>query len=261
MNYVQFHVGDWDSSTRLLSPLEKGIYIDLLMLYYSTEKPIIRSYFERITKVYTKEERKAFDFVISEFFEEREDGFHQRRCDEEIAKAKEKSMKAKKSIQARWARVSQTFKQSKIGEKTECERDTDVIRTNNERNTDVILTNNQEPIYKESIKKASAVTHRFDLQAIPSEWKRYANKIRPDLDAEKEFTSFAFYFSHGKGSSKLRSDKGWSQAWQGWVRRAKEHALATQPTNIFTVIKPRQPANRDDDFYPDFDMGSFGVAK
>ena len=261
MNYVQFHVGDWDSSTRLLSPLEKGIYIDLLMLYYSTEKPIIRSYFERITKVYTNEERKAFDFVISEFFEEREDGFHQRRCDEEIAKAKEKSMKAQKSIQARWARVSQTFKQSKIGEKTECERDTDVIRTNNERNTEVILTNNQEPIYKESIKKASAVTHRFDLQAIPSEWLEYAKRVRPDLNPEREFRDFAFYFSHGKGSSKLRSDKGWSQAWQGWVRRAKEHTQSTQTTNIFTVIKPRQPANRDDDFYPDFDMGSFGVAK
>lgn len=258
MNYVQFHLGDWESSTRLLSPLEKGIYIDLLMLYYSTEKPIVRSYFERITKAYTNEERKAFDFVISEFFEEREDGFHQHRCDEEIAKAQEKSKKAQKSVQARWARASQTFKKS---EKTECERNTDAIRTNNERNTDVILTNNQEPIYKESIKKASAMTHRFALTSIPPEWMEYASKVRPDLDAEKEFTSFAFYFTSGKGSSKLRSDKGWSQAWQGWVRRAKEHAQHSQPTNMFTVVKPRQPANLDDDLDPDFDLDSFGVAK
>ena len=146
MNYVQFHVGDWDSSTKLLSPLEKGIYIDLLMLYYSTERPIIRSYFDRITKVYTNEERKAFDYVISEFFEEREDGFHQRRCDEEIAKANEKSLKAKKSIQARWDKARRVSKEPTETEKQGYERNTNVIRTNNERNTDVILTNNQEPI-------------------------------------------------------------------------------------------------------------------
>ena len=123
------------------------------------------------------------------------------------------------------------------------------------------ITYNLVPKKESKKEKASAMTHRFALTSIPPEWKEYASKVRPDLDAEKEFTSFAFYFTSGKGSSKLRSDKGWSQAWQGWVRRAKEHAQHSQTTNMFTVVKPRQPANRDDDVDPDFDMGSFGVAK
>lgn len=172
----------------------------------------------------------------------------------------EKSEKARQSAKKRWGECERTQSDANA-----C----NWMRTHaNDANECLTEPNRTEPNQKkevqekpESRKKASAVTHRFDLQAIPSEWKRYANKIRPDLDAEKEFTSFAFYFTSGNGSSKLRSDKGWSQAWQGWVRRAKEHTQSTQTTNIFTVIKPRQPANRDDDFAPDFDMDSFGVAK
>ena len=150
MNYVQFHIGDWESGTRLLKPLEKGIYIDLLMLYYSSERPLIRTNFERITRGYTAEEKEAFDYVISSFFEEREDGFHNSRCDEEIRKAAEKSEKARKSIQARWNKAA---KAPRSGD-ANTDSSTDValnvsaneIRTNNERNTDVLLTNNQEPI-------------------------------------------------------------------------------------------------------------------
>ena len=146
MNYVQFHVGDWDSSTRLLTPLEKGIYIDLLMLYYSTERPILRSYFDRITRGYTEDERKAFDYVVSQYFEEQDDGFHNARCDEEIAKAAEKSEKARKSIQARWNKAAKGHASSVSDTWRKPDESTDAIRTNNERNTDVLLTNNQEPI-------------------------------------------------------------------------------------------------------------------
>ena len=160
MNYVQFHIGDWELGTRLLSPIEKGIYIDLLMLYYSTERPIVRSYFERITKAYTDDERRAFDFVISEFFEEKEDGFHQRRCDEEIAAFHAKSEKARKSVLSRWNKARQAEEPNESAKKTANERNTNVstdeIRTYNERSTDEILTNNQEPItnkYKETEKE------------------------------------------------------------------------------------------------------------
>ena len=151
MNYVQFHIGDWESGTRLLTPLEKGIYIDLLMLYYSTERPILRSYFDRITRGYTEDERKAFDYVVSQYFEEQDDGFHNARCDEEIAKAAEKSEKARKSIQARWNKAAKGPASLVSDTCRKPDESTDAIRTNNERNTDVLLTNNQEPITKEDI--------------------------------------------------------------------------------------------------------------
>lgn len=227
MNYVQFHVGDWDSSTRLLTPLEKGIYIDLLMLYYSTERPILRSYFDRITRGYTEDERKAFDYVVSQYFEEQDDGFHNARCDEEIAKAAEKSEKARKSIQARWNKAAKGHASSVSDTWRKPDESTDAIRTNNERNTDVLLTNNQEPITNKETErkkkeKRQAITHAFNLDLLPSEWADYAKQVRPDLDPQTVFADFVFYFTKGRGTGELRSDKGWNQSWQGWVRRQKE---------------------------------------
>lgn len=226
MNYVQFHIGDWESGTRLLTPLEKGIYIDLLMLYYSTERPILRSYFDRITRGYTDDERKAFDYVVSRYFEERDDGFHNARCDEEIAKAAEKSEKARKSIQARWNKAAKGPASSVLDTPSKPNESTDAIRTNNERNTDVLLTKNQEPgtIKNERKKKEKrqAITHAFNLDLLPSEWADYSKQVRPDLDPQTVFADFVFYFTKGKGQGELRSDKGWAQSWQGWVRRQKE---------------------------------------
>ena len=142
MNFFQFHIGDWNSGTKFLTPLEKGIYLELLLLYYETERPLVRSYFERITRGYTDDEKRAFNFVIGEFFIECEDGLHHKRCDKEIAAYKDKSEKARKSVQARWGRASK-----KKGEAESAETDdANVIRPYNDRNSDALLTNNQEPI-------------------------------------------------------------------------------------------------------------------
>lgn len=153
MNYVQFHVGDWDSSTRLLSPLEKGIYIDLLMLYYSVERPLMRSECERISRAYAPEEKTALEYVLDRFFHREGDVYAHHRCDEEIAKASEKSKKAAKSAQARWNKAakgpaSSVSDTNGLQNGCTCNADADAngMRTHSERNADAMLTNNQEPI-------------------------------------------------------------------------------------------------------------------
>lgn len=129
MLYVMLHLGDWSNWTRLYSLLERGILIELIAMYFSNESAINPSLFERITRRYTEEELKAFNFVIEDFFYLGDDGlYHNDACDQIIAKSKEKSEKARKSIQARWSKK------------------TDEQRPKYERNTDEILTNNQEPI-------------------------------------------------------------------------------------------------------------------
>jgi len=70
--------------------------------------------------------------------------------------------------------------------------------------------------------KREAQTHLFSLSEIPDAWKEYIEAVRPDLDPKKVFTDFRFYWENGKGSSTRRSDKGWTQSWQTWVRREKE---------------------------------------
>lgn len=153
MNYVQFHVGDWDSSTRLLSPLEKGVYIDLLMLYYSVERPLMRSECERISRAYAPEEKAAMEYVLDRFFHREGDVYAHHRCDEEIAKAAEKSEKAAKSAKARWNKGSKTkgvpdVNANDMQNGCTCNADADAngMRTHSERNADAMLTNNQEPI-------------------------------------------------------------------------------------------------------------------
>lgn len=227
MNYVQFHIGDWESGTRLLTPLEKGIYIDLLMLYYSTERPILRSYFDRITRGYTEDERKAFDYVVSQYFEEQDDGFHNARCDEEIAKAAEKSEKARKAIQARWNKAAKDSATSASETCCKSGESTDAKRTNNERNTDVLLTNNQEPITNKETErkkkeKLQAITHAFNLDTLPEDWRTFCEQLRPDLNPDTVFASFSGYYRIGKGKDTMRSGKGWNQSWLNWVKREKE---------------------------------------
>lgn len=70
--------------------------------------------------------------------------------------------------------------------------------------------------------KREAQTHRFSLAEIPDAWKEYIEAVRPDLDPKKVFTDFRFYWENGRGSSTRRSDRGWTQSWQTWVRREKE---------------------------------------
>ena len=173
----------------------------------------------------------------------------------------EKSEKARQSAKKRWPEP-QADANACDGMRTHA-NDANACLTEPNR-TEPNLTNKETE--KETApapsaqEKSASRTHRFSLTVLPSEWKAYVSKVRPDLDAEKEFASFSFYFTQGSGSSKLRSDKGWSQSWQGWVRRAKERQQSAPATNMFTVVKPRRPANLDEEF-DDFDIDSFGVAK
>ena len=82
---------------------------------------------------------------------------------------------------------------------------------------------NQEDLPPPSpLAKREAQTHLFSLAEIPDAWKDYIEAVRPDLDPKKVFTDFRFYWENGRGSSTRRSDKGWTQSWQTWVRREKE---------------------------------------
>lgn len=70
--------------------------------------------------------------------------------------------------------------------------------------------------------KRKALTHKFELETLPEEWAEYCRQVRPDLEPAKAFAEFRFYFTRGQGAEKRRGDRGWNQAWQGWVRRQRE---------------------------------------
>ena len=87
MNYFELHIGDLTEATAHLSMIEDGAYGRLLRKYYATEKPLPADIkqVQRLVAARSKDERDAVETILAEFFELQDDGWHQSRCDAEIA--------------------------------------------------------------------------------------------------------------------------------------------------------------------------------
>lgn len=147
-----FHIGDWDSSTKLDTPTERGVYLDHLVVYYSNEAPLKRSLCERIARAYTDVEREAQKYVLERYFVLVGDEYVNHRCEEEIAKARAKSNKASESAKSRWNKKNQKNNSGDAQtshEERKCYDGTGAMRTQceriSERNADAMLSNIQYP--------------------------------------------------------------------------------------------------------------------
>lgn len=89
MNYYPHHIGDYLTATAHLTWLEDAAYRRLMDVYYTRELPLPADIGQacRLVRAASKEERRAVETVLREFFEECPDGWRHGRCDEEIAKA------------------------------------------------------------------------------------------------------------------------------------------------------------------------------
>lgn len=102
--------------------------------------------------------------------------------------------------------------------------------------------------------KRKAITHLFELEAIPDDWRELCEQIRPDLDPQRVFVEFRFYWTQGKGQGTRRSDKGWTSTWMNWIKRQKEQRVAqsyTKPAFIqtpFDEIDYSEGINDDNSF-------------
>lgn len=104
INYYEHHIGDYAEATAHLSFVEDAAYSRLIRKYYAQEKPLpvdVKAV-QRLIAARSKEEREAVVTVLDEFFELRDDGWHQDRCDSEVARYQDKQAKAKASADARW---------------------------------------------------------------------------------------------------------------------------------------------------------------
>lgn len=92
MKFYKRFCGDIQSKTGHLSLAEFGAYDRLLDHYYSTEKPLPTGADDcaRIARAMSKEERKAVERVLSEFFVLTEGGWVQDRAEEMISEAQPK---------------------------------------------------------------------------------------------------------------------------------------------------------------------------
>ena len=143
MNYYQFHIGDYTSHTRHLSPIEDIAYRRLLDLYYLHERPLNSGSASVARQINMREFEDEVKLILEEFFTLSDDGWINVRADKEIAHYRGKIEQASRAGKASAERRSNV-------------RSTDVQPTNNHKP----ITNNQEYI------------DRFDIF-----WKQYPRKV------------------------------------------------------------------------------------
>lgn len=112
MNYFELHIGDYEKATAHLTACEDGMYGRLMRRYYDTEMPLpddIKS-IQRFVRARSRDEKEAVETVLREFFALSSDGWHHKRCDEEIDRYNQKREKAKRSAEARWSHSERNAK-------------------------------------------------------------------------------------------------------------------------------------------------------
>ena len=151
MNYYEHHLGDYAEATAHLSFVEDAAYSRMIRKYYATEKPLPseKNSVQRLIGARTKDEKEAVSAVLDEFFVLRDDGWHNTRCDEEIARFKDKQEKAKRSAEARWNK-------QKPHSEGNANASPDAMRTHSEGNAHQTPdTNHQTPVNPEVIHRVS----------------------------------------------------------------------------------------------------------
>jgi uncharacterized protein YdaU (DUF1376 family) len=86
MNYYELHIGDFIRDTVSLTMLEEGAYRRLIDQAYQTERPlpVDKKMVYRLARANTAPEKKAVDFVLSSYFQLTDDGYVQKRIQQEI---------------------------------------------------------------------------------------------------------------------------------------------------------------------------------
>jgi len=228
MHYYTFNVGDYRKDTGHLSTLEHGIYRQLLDWYYLDEKPIPQEtqVVLRRLRLGSDSDISALQNVLTDFFVLQSDGYHQTRCDADIAAYHSK------------AEVNKI--NGKLGGRP---KKTQVVlvglpdETQNNPNQEPI-TKNQEP--KVKTQRGSRLPTDWICE---NSWAEWARKERPDLNITKVAESFYDYWiaKPGAGGVKLN----WEATWRNWVR--SQSAPKQQFANKYDVahVTTPPPPNQD----------------
>jgi len=156
MNYYSHHIGDFNSATRHLSILERGVYRELLDLYYESEQPLTSDLTALARRICARsqEERDALRMVLEEFFSLSEGGYTQKRADEEIQTYRNRCEKASRagrlSGAARSLKAASTQNERPFSPSSADAERSVAASSTQEQPTN---TNNQEPITKTKTKR------------------------------------------------------------------------------------------------------------
>lgn len=208
MNYYEHHLGDYVRDTAHLSMLEDGAYRRLIDVYYLRQGPLPAAEKEifRLARAFGKPEREAVGTVLREYFKLDADGWHNPRCDKELARFRLKQEKAAASANARWH---------------PSERNADAMRTHSEGNAlQSPVTSNQTP--EKKVERAKRATARGTR--LPTDWglteERIAIAKAEGLNAIRTHEAFRDYWLAKAGAGATKVD--WDATWRSWCRKQSD---------------------------------------
>jgi uncharacterized protein YdaU (DUF1376 family) len=229
MNYYEHHIGDYAQATAHLSFIEDAAYSRLIRKYYAEEKnlPVDIKSVQRLVGARTKEEREAVANILDEFFTLEADGWHNKRCDAEIAKYQGKQVKARASAQARWDKrkpdAMRTHSESDANASSD--NDADAMRTHSEGNA------HQTPDTRHQAPDVNLTPPPGGEAAKPPMPKRAA-QLAPDFYPNANGVAYAEQRRVGLAvelesfrnwhTAKGTTMKDWQAAWRTWCDKAVE---------------------------------------
>lgn len=210
VHYFSLHIGDYVAATAHLTLIEDGAYGRLLRRYYQDERPLPADVGEcqRLAGARSKEERRAVETVLREFFTLSDTGWCQKRTEEEIAAYHRKAETARTNGRG-GGRPKGKPTRNPVGSSSETKsKPTEKLTTNQEP-----LTNPDTSVSGERTAKRAT--------RIPPAW-------RPDdagrsfaadcgLDPESTADAFTDYWTAASGRTSAKLD--WNAAFRTWCRR------------------------------------------
>jgi uncharacterized protein YdaU (DUF1376 family) len=233
LNFYKHHLGDYASDTLHLSWDEDCAYRRLLDAYYKREAPIPAEIRDacRLVRASTPAQRKAVEAVLREFFTLSDDGWHQKRCDAELAQATAQAETNRRIAEEREAR-----KRARVANEssTSASNDPSTNRApapSTNRSPDTIGerepsqtpdSTSQTPDSTTSEKKKTARASRLPTDWAPGEpglaFAAKAGLSNGRVQAEVE--KFRDWWTAQPGQKGVKLD--WQATWRTWVRTSLE---------------------------------------
>ena len=210
MHYYQFNIGDYASHTRHLNLLEDLAYRRLLDIYYLQERPLNVGVASVARQINMRDHEVEVKAVLEEFFELTDEGWINRRADQEIAKYQEFIAAGKRGAAKRWAKATVKGGESEANGEA-----------NSPPNATPIVNNKHKPITIVEAKKPKQPRGaRLPADWVPSEELiAFCKTDRPDLNPAAVADRFRDFWIAQPGTKGVKLD--WDATWRNWVRNEK----------------------------------------
>ena len=245
MNHYPRHIGDYIRDTVGLTMMQDGAYTRLLDQYYATGRPIPldSAAIYRMTRAMTRQEQAAVESVLVIYFERRDDGWHQKRVDRELASYSERSAIASASASARWS------KRNANAMPMQCEGNANQNQNQNQ-NQEPKPVGQEQSVGAVAPSAARRPTRLAEDWQLPQAWGEWAMAER-SWPADEVRSVALLFRDHWRGKGEARAD--WEATWRNWVRRersyvapttAKQTARAKVAGDIWKGSNDERPAER-----------------